>query len=187
MLGTEGLLPDAERALIERLGLRVLALGIVKHRQVVEARGHIGMLGTEGLLPDGERALIERLGLRVLALGAIEHRQVVEALGHIGMLGTEGLLADGERLFEERMRLRISPQVIGNSARHVEVFRVVRLELRGFQVIVVGPRVVDALVGELAQLERRIRRLFVSCGGLRLALRQRFSEERFGGGGVTLA
>ena len=84
MLGTERLLPDGERALIERLGLRVLALGMVEQRQVVEARGHIGMLGAEGLLPDGERALIERLGLRVLALGMVERRQVVEARGHIG-------------------------------------------------------------------------------------------------------
>ena len=70
MLGAERLLPDRERALIERLGLGVAALGIVEHGQVVEARRHLGMLGAERLLPNGERALIERLGLGVAALGS---------------------------------------------------------------------------------------------------------------------
>ena len=69
MIRAEGLLPDRQRALVERLGLRVLALVVVQLREVVQARGHIGMIRAEGLLPDRQRALVERLGLRVLALG----------------------------------------------------------------------------------------------------------------------
>lgn len=83
-------------ALIEPLGFRVLALGMVEPRHVVEALGDIGVLNAEGLLANGERALVERLGLRVLALGLVEPRQVVEALSHIGVRGAESLLVDGE-------------------------------------------------------------------------------------------
>ena len=68
MIRAEGLLPYGQRALVERLGLRVLALCVVQPRQIVQARGHIGMIRAEGLLPDRQRALVERLGLRVLAL-----------------------------------------------------------------------------------------------------------------------
>ena len=44
MLGPQGLLSDPQRTLVERLGLGVLALGVVELRQVVEALGHVGML-----------------------------------------------------------------------------------------------------------------------------------------------
>ena len=37
-------LQDLQRALIQRLGLGVLALGIVERRQVVEALRYVGML-----------------------------------------------------------------------------------------------------------------------------------------------
>ena len=45
MVGPQRLLPDRQGPLVERLGLRVLALVVVEPRQVVEARGHIGMVG----------------------------------------------------------------------------------------------------------------------------------------------
>ena len=45
-------LPDLQRALMQRLGLGVLALGFVEPRQVVEAQRHIGMLGAEGFFVD---------------------------------------------------------------------------------------------------------------------------------------
>jgi len=50
----QGLLIDGQCALIERLGLDILALGVIEGGQVVKARSHVGMLGPEGLLPDGE-------------------------------------------------------------------------------------------------------------------------------------
>ena len=46
MLGSQGLFLDRQRALVERLGLPVTALGLVEQRQVVEARGHMWMLGS---------------------------------------------------------------------------------------------------------------------------------------------
>ncbi len=72
MLGSQGLFPDRQRALVERLGVRVAALGVVESRLVVEALGHIRMLGSQGLFPDRQRALVERLGLGVAALGFVE-------------------------------------------------------------------------------------------------------------------
>jgi hypothetical protein len=49
MIRAEGFLPDRQRALEERLGLRVLALGVVQRREVVQARGHIGMIPSRPL------------------------------------------------------------------------------------------------------------------------------------------
>jgi hypothetical protein len=39
------------------LGLRVLVLGFVKFRQVVEARGHVGVLRAQDFFPDRQRPL----------------------------------------------------------------------------------------------------------------------------------
>ncbi len=62
MLGSEGLFPDRQRALMERLRLGVTACDPVKRRQIIEALAHIRMPGSEGLFPDRQRALVERLG-----------------------------------------------------------------------------------------------------------------------------
>ncbi len=52
MLWPKRLLQNAEGALVKRLGLGVLALGLVQHGEVVEDDGDIGMLRPERLLPD---------------------------------------------------------------------------------------------------------------------------------------
>ena len=69
VVGAQRLLADGERALVERLGLGVAALGAVERGQVVERGADIGVVGAQRLLADGERALVERLGLGVAALG----------------------------------------------------------------------------------------------------------------------
>jgi hypothetical protein len=50
MLGSQGLLPDRQRALVERLGLHVAALGLVEFRQVVEVDGNVRVFRAQGLL-----------------------------------------------------------------------------------------------------------------------------------------
>ena len=50
MLGAERLLPDRQRALIERPRAGEVALGLKQQGEVVEARRRIGMLGAEGRL-----------------------------------------------------------------------------------------------------------------------------------------
>jgi len=107
MVRAKGLLRDRQRALVERLGLRVLALGAVEQCEVVQARGDIGMVRAKGLLRDRQRALVERLGLRVLALGVVERCEVVQARGDIGMVRAEGLLIDRQRALVERLGLRV--------------------------------------------------------------------------------
>ena len=67
-------LQDGEAALIERLGLGVLTLIIIRRRQVVEARGREGVLRPQGLLLDAEGALLERPGLGVLALSSVDEK-----------------------------------------------------------------------------------------------------------------
>ena len=73
MLGAEGLLPDRQGSLVERLCLGVAALDTVQRGEVVEARGDVRVIGAEGRLPDRQRAPIERLGLGISALVSTCH------------------------------------------------------------------------------------------------------------------
>ena len=47
-IGSERLLHDRQRALVERLGLGVLTLGLIERRQVVETDGYVRVVGAEG-------------------------------------------------------------------------------------------------------------------------------------------
>ena len=108
MVGTERLLADRQRALVERLGLGVAALVLVQLRQIVQAVATSGMVGTERLLVDRQRALVERLGLGVAALVAVEHSQIVQRLRDIGMVGPS--VSRGSRgLLRERYRICVLP------------------------------------------------------------------------------
>src|SRR5437868_1315973 len=60
MLKRQGLFADRQSALVERLGLRILALLTIEKRQVVEWGGHLGMLRSQLLLPDAQGALKKR-------------------------------------------------------------------------------------------------------------------------------
>jgi hypothetical protein len=68
MVGAEGFLFDDEGTLVELGRWAILPLNMVKHCQIVEAAGQIGMVGTEGLLSEGEGAFGERNGFSVFAL-----------------------------------------------------------------------------------------------------------------------
>ena len=68
MIGTERFLPDRQRPLVERLGVGIATLGLVKLRQIVQRRSDIGMIGTERFLADRQRSLVERLGVGVATL-----------------------------------------------------------------------------------------------------------------------
>ncbi len=57
----ESLLPNRQRTLVQRLGLRVPALVEVEPRQVVEALGDIWMLGAEGLFPDRQMEAVHSI------------------------------------------------------------------------------------------------------------------------------
>ncbi len=94
MLWPQGLLPDRQRPLVERLGFGVAALGVVQRGEIVEAGGDVRMIGPERLLPDRQGSPLERLGLGVAALGLVQIGEVVEALRDIGMVRPERLLID---------------------------------------------------------------------------------------------
>ena len=81
MVGAELVFADLEAALVERLGLGILAHGLVEVGQVVEAGGDVGVVGPELVFADLQAALVEGLGLGVLAHGPVEQGQVVEAGG----------------------------------------------------------------------------------------------------------
>ncbi len=75
MLGSEGLLHDRQRALVERLGVGVLALGDVEQRHVVEALGHVGVNWSQRILAYGKRPLVEPLRVCVAALETVDFPQ----------------------------------------------------------------------------------------------------------------
>jgi hypothetical protein len=56
---------DRQRPLIKGLGLRVLALGLVKVRQIVEAVGHIRVLRAQRLFTDRQRPLQKGRGIGI--------------------------------------------------------------------------------------------------------------------------
>ena len=67
MVRAQRLLVDAQRPLIERLGLGVAALGSVQFGQVVERRGDQRVVGPQRLLADRQHTLGERDRFGVLA------------------------------------------------------------------------------------------------------------------------
>ena len=77
----------AKRALVERLGLGVAALGAIQRRQVVERGADIGVVGAQRLLADGQRALVERLGLGVAALGLYSAARLLSQVPTSGWSG----------------------------------------------------------------------------------------------------
>ena len=68
MIGTQRLLPDRQRPLVQRLGVGVTALILVEDGQIVQDCRYVGMVGAERLLLDRQRPLVQRLGLRITAL-----------------------------------------------------------------------------------------------------------------------
>ena len=56
MVGPERRLADGQRPLIKRFGLGMLALGVVEHRQTLQAFGDVGMIGAEDIFADTQRA-----------------------------------------------------------------------------------------------------------------------------------
>ena len=66
---------------MERLGLGIFRVVPVDLRQVVEARGRVGMFRPQRLPPDRQRPLDERLGLGIPALVKMNLSQSVEARG----------------------------------------------------------------------------------------------------------
>ena len=67
MIGTERLLPDRQRPLVERARRRELARSPEEIGQVVEAGRHLRMIGAQRLLPDRQRALVARARAREVA------------------------------------------------------------------------------------------------------------------------
>ena len=79
-------LVDLQRLAEQRLGLGVVALGLVQQGQVVQAGGVVGVLLAQRLLLDLQRLPVERLGLGVVALVVVQQCQVVQAGGVVGVL-----------------------------------------------------------------------------------------------------
>ena len=71
MVGAKRLLIDRERALVERFGLRVLALGGEEKSQVVQGEGHVRVVGAAVLLC-GPQCLPREKSRALVLTGAIQ-------------------------------------------------------------------------------------------------------------------
>src|SRR5437868_3988261 len=105
MLGSQCLLPDGYRPLVERLRLRILPLIVVEVGQVVVLRRDLGMLGSQCLLPDGYGSLVERLGFSIA--GTIQQVECCLVEQPSRFLTLDGPLLDkvnaGERVGQEAL------------------------------------------------------------------------------------
>src|SRR5262249_22974885 len=56
---------DCKRTLVQRLGFGLVALGLLRHRDVVQGDSNERVVGPQSLLPDRDRPEKERLGVDV--------------------------------------------------------------------------------------------------------------------------
>ena len=83
MVKTESLLADRQRALVKWLGIGVVALIAVKHGEVVEAYGDIGMVRATRSFADRQRVLVFKDGFMRTVEGAKRVCQAAVRLGEI--------------------------------------------------------------------------------------------------------
>ena len=93
---------NRQSAFEERFGGGVIALRIVKQRQIVERCGSVRMLRSECFFGDSQSAFIERFGGGVIALRIVKCRQIVERCGSVRMLRPEYFFGDSQSAFKER-------------------------------------------------------------------------------------
>jgi hypothetical protein len=85
VVGSEVVLSDEERALVEGLGFRKPALLAIEVSQSAQGVGHQRMRAPQRALAIRERALVEGLRLGILTLLIRETRQSAQGVGDIGM------------------------------------------------------------------------------------------------------
>ncbi len=99
MTCSEGLFPDGQAPPEQRLGLGILALEMIKERQIVQGFTDVRMCGAQGLLADSESLLEQGLGLGIVTLGAIEDPQTVQGSSRLGIVRANGFLRNLQCLF----------------------------------------------------------------------------------------
>ena len=67
MVWSKRVLPDCQRALVQRLCLGIQALLIIDDRQVVQGKGHIKRVWVYGLLVDSKSSFVQRFCLGIQA------------------------------------------------------------------------------------------------------------------------
>ena len=107
MLGSQGLLEDRQRPLMKRLGLGVLALGVIERRQVVEAGGQAWVCGSEFL------CFLEASQPRFLCFGVVALLVCFSASGNESLSAILGQFRDRNSGDDENDRDDNHPPVYG--------------------------------------------------------------------------
>ena len=115
MIGTECFLAYCQRALVQRLRIRIATLSSYRVRQIVQRSCNIGMIGTERFLVYRQRALVQRLGIRITPLVVVETRKIVarmpepelksalDRLIEAGLLFRQGIAPHATYLFKHAL------------------------------------------------------------------------------------
>src|SRR5262245_8452189 len=109
MIRPERILPNRQRASLERLRSCDVAAGLDRSRQVVQGGSNEWMFRPQSPFPDLESALMHRLGSLILTLLRIDQAEKVEREGEIGILGCLQSFLSCQRAFGELSRLVIFP------------------------------------------------------------------------------
>ena len=102
-IGTHGLFPDRELALMERPSFRITTLECIKHGEVTERPRHIGVVRTPRFFLDRERAFEKLLSFRKAELRLIKPSEAIEPRTHSRVVRAQCLLSDCERTLQERL------------------------------------------------------------------------------------
>ena len=94
MIGTKRPFPHSQRPFVQQFGVGIATLNVVKLRQIVQRKRHIGMIRTERLFLDRQRPLVQGFGVGIATLGLVKPRQIVQGKRHIRMIGTKSLFLD---------------------------------------------------------------------------------------------
>src|SRR5271163_3887782 len=94
---------DRQGTLIERLGLGIAALFLVKDREIGEDCCYVEMIGAASPFFDCQGTLIKRLGLGIAALSFIKVGEIAEGRSDIGIVTTLSPFYDHCSALEKRL------------------------------------------------------------------------------------
>jgi hypothetical protein len=94
LLRAQHFFADRQGTPVQGFGSGVVAHGLVKACQVVEADGGVGMLRAQRFFTNSQGAPVEGFGFGLVAYGLVKARQVVKALCCLGMLRAECLFRE---------------------------------------------------------------------------------------------
>ena len=120
---------DSQSAFMERFGGGVIALRLVKLRQIVERYGHARVLRSESFFFDSQSAFIERFGGGVIALLVVKQSQQVNRQSDVSVIFAETCFSNFEGFAgngDSAAIIALFPQFVGFLEKNIPLQRAAR-------------------------------------------------------------